>query len=186
MKLHIKNMGSNRCKIIAKTELQKLKLHFMMLELGEVEVMESLSEEQQNQLNTGLTESGLELLQDRKSILIETIKNCIIEAIYYSKKQPKTKFSEYLSQRLNHDYTYLSNIFSENQDISIECYLLNQRIERIKELLIYGELNISEIANKLHFSSGGHLSNQFKKLTGLTPTQYKHLCLKKHQPSGDV
>jgi AraC-like DNA-binding protein len=186
MKLHIKNMVSDRCKIIVRTELQKLGIPFSKVELGEVEILGYINKEQQNRINATLKNLGFELLQDKKSIQIESVKNCIVEMVHYSEQQPKIKFSVFLSQRLNHDYTYLSNIFSENQGISIECYLLNQRLERIKELLFYDELNISEIAEKLHFSSTGHLSNQFKKMTGLTPSQYKHLSLKRRKPLEDV
>ncbi len=177
MKIHIKNMVSNRCRIMVKSELEKLGVHYVMLELGEVEIMESLTSEEQELLNAGLKESGLSLIDDRKSILIERIKNTIIELVYYSEKQLKINFSDYLSQKLNYDYTYLANLFSENQGTTIEHFLLSHRIERVKELLVYDELNVTEIADKLHYSSVTHLSNQFKKMTGLTPSHYKRLKL---------
>jgi len=186
MKLYIKNMVSNRCKMIVKSELEKLGLHYIMLELGEIEIMENISSEIQTQLNTGLMESGFALISDKKSILIERIKNTIIELVHYSDKQLKIKFSLYLHEKLNYDYTYLANLFSEIQGISIEHYLLSHKIERVKELLIYDELNITEIADKLHYSSVAHLSNQFKKITGLTPSYYKHLKLNRRKALENV
>jgi AraC-like DNA-binding protein len=143
--------------------------------LGEVEIMENITIEQQTQLNDGLKESGFALIDDKKSILIEKIKNIIIDLVHYSEKQLKINFSDYLSQKLDYDYTYLSNIFKLNQGITIEHFILTHRIERVKELLVYDELNITEIAYKLHYSSASHLSNQFKKITGLTPSHYKRL-----------
>src|SRR3972149_2818723 len=175
MKLYVKNMVSNRCKMLVKSELGKLGLHYIIVELGEVEIMESLSVKQQNLLNAGLKKSGLELIGDKKSMLIEKIKNIIIELVHYSEEQLKINFSDYLSEKLNYDYTYLANLFSENKGITIEHFLITHKIERVKELLIYDELNISEIAYKMHYSSIAHLSNQFKKMTGLTPSQYKQL-----------
>lgn len=186
MKLHIKNMVSNRCKTLVKNELEKLDLHYIFVDLGEVEIMESLSSEQLNQLDNELQKSGLLLISDHRSVLIEQIKNTVIELVHYTDQQIKVNFSDYLSEKLRHDYTYLANLFSENQGISIEHYLLTHRIEKVKELLVYGELNISEIAYKLHFSSTAHLSNQFKKMTGLTPSNYKHLKLNQRTPLENV
>ncbi len=182
MKLYIGNMVSDRCKMIVKSELKKHGFHFIMLELGEVEIMESLSDEQVESLNIGLHKSGLSILSDKKKILIERIKNAIVEMVYYTDKLIKTNFSDYLSEKLNHDYTYLANIFSEVQGTTIERYLINLRIERVKELLIYGEMNLTEISYKLHYSSVAHLSGQFKKVTGLTPSYYKRLRHKKRNP----
>jgi YesN/AraC family two-component response regulator len=162
---------------MVKSELEKLGVHYVMLELGEVEIMEPLTIEEQDLLNSGLKESGLSLIDDRKSILIERIKNTVIDLVYYSDKQLKINFSDYLSQKLSYDYTYLANLFSENQGTTIEHFLLTHRIERVKELLVYDELNVTEIADKLHYSSVTHLSNQFKKMTGLTPSHYKRLKL---------
>jgi AraC-like DNA-binding protein len=172
-------MVSNRCKMVVKSELEKLGLHYIFLELGEVEIMESLSVEQQAQLNNGLKESGLSLIDDKKSILIERIKNIIIELVHYSEEQLKIKLSDYLSEKLNYDYTYLANLFKENQGTTIEHFLLTHKIERVKEFLVYDELNITEISYRMNYSSVAHLSNQFKKITGLTPTRYKHLKLKR-------
>ena len=175
MKLFLKNMVGDRCKMIVKAELEKLGLNSTSIELGQVEILEILSNEQRQLLDEGLKKSGLALLEDKKLILIERIRNIIVELIHYSDKPPKIKFSEYLSETLNYDYTYLANIFSENQGTTIEHFLIKHKIERVKELLIYDELNITEIADLMHYSSVGHLSNQFRKFTGLTPSQYKHL-----------
>jgi AraC-like DNA-binding protein len=169
-----------------KSELEKLGLHYMTVGLGEVEIMESVSMEAKNHLNVNLKKLGFEIIDDRKSILIEKIKNTIIELVHYSELQLKINLSDYLSQTLNHDYTYLANLFSENQSTSIEHYYLTHKIERVKELLIYDELNITEIADYMHYSSVGHLSNQFKKMTGLTPSQYKHLKNKIRKPLENV
>ena len=179
MKLHIRNMVSNRCKMIVRSELEKLGIHYIFLDLGEVEIMESLSVEQQVQLNNGLKESGLSLIDDRKSVLIERIKNIIIELVHYSEGQLKINFSDYLSEKLNYDYTYLANLFKETQGTTIEHFLLSHKIERVKEFLVYDELNITEISFRMNYSSVAHLSNQFKKITGLTPSHYKHLKLKR-------
>ena len=179
-------MVSNRCKTLVKSELEKLGLHYMTVGLGEVEIMESVSMEAKNHLNVNLKKLGFEIIDDRKSILIEKIKNTIIELVHYSELQLKINLSDYLSQTLNHDYTYLANLFSENQSTSIEHYYLTHKIERVKELLIYDELNITEIADYMHYSSVGHLSNQFKKMTGLTPSQYKHLKNKIRKPLENV
>lgn len=181
MKVHIKDMVNNRCKIIVKSELEKLGLQCNIPELGVVEITGNLSDEQQELLDIGLKESGLALINDRKSILIEKIKNIIIELVHYSEKRLKINFSEYLSQELNYDYTYLANLFSEHQGNTIEHFFLTHKTERAKELLIYGDLNITEIADKLHYSSTAHLSNQFKKMTGLTPSKYKNLKLGRHK-----
>ena len=181
MKLFLKNMVGDRCKMKVKAELEKLGLKYTALELGQVEILESLSDEQRQLLDAGLKKSGLSLLEDKKLILIERIRNVIIELIHYSDRPPRVNFSEYLSEKLNYDYTYLSNIFSENQGITIEHYLIKHKIERIKELLIYDELNITEIADRMHYSSVAHLSNQFRNYTGLTPSHYKHLKYKERK-----
>lgn len=186
MRLHIKNMVSDRCKTLVKTELEKLGFHYILVDLGEAEITENLSTEQLKQLNDELVKSGLSLISDHKSILIEQIKNTVIELVHYTDEQIKINFSDYLSEKLNYDYTYLANLFSENQGVSIERYLLTHRIEKVKELLVYDEMNITEIAYKLHFSSTAHLSNQFKKMTGLTPSDYKHLKRNRRTPLENV
>lgn len=175
-----------RCKMVVKTELDKLGLHYTRIELGEVEVMEDMNIEQQNQLKYGLLQAGLELMDDQKSILIERIKNAIIELVHQSSDLPKINFSEYISDKLKHDYTYLANLFSEVTGETIEHYMIAHKIEQVKELLVYGELNLTEISYRLNYSSVAHLSNQFKKVTGLTPTYFRNLKIKKLKSSGDV
>lgn len=179
-------MVSNRCKMMVKEELKKLNLHFMVVDLGEVDVMEDITEEQREQLQQALIESGLELMDDKKAILIEKIKNVVIEMVHHSDEVFKTNFSEHLSEKLNHDYTYLANLFSEVQGTTIAQFLISHKVERIKELIIYDELNISEIAWKMNYSSVAHLSNQFKKVTGLTPSHFKQLKDKRRSPIEDI
>lgn len=179
MRLYIKYMVSNRCKMVVRSELEKLGIHHLVVELGEVEVMEKLSPEVREQLKISLLKSGLELIEDHRAILIERIKNIIIEMVHYSEEFPKINFSYYLSEKLSHDYTYLANLFSEVTGITIEHYIIAHKIERVKELLMYDELNLTEISYKMNYSSVAHLSNQFKKVTGLTPTFFKRIRHKK-------
>lgn len=171
-----------RCKMIVKEELLKLGLNYLNLELGEVEIMETISDTQHEKMKMALLRSGLELMDDKKSMLIERIKNVIVELIHHSddKDELLTNFSDYLSEKLEYDYTYLSNLFSEVQGTTIEKFIITHKIERVKELLVYNELNLTEIAWKLHYSSVAHLSNQFKKITGLTPSYFKQLKHKRH------
>lgn len=168
-------MVSIRCKMMVKAELKKLGLCFLTVELGEIELFETLTSEQRDELKIALLKSGLELMDDKKAILIEKIKNVIIELIHYSDELPTINFSDYLSEKLNYDYTYLSNLFSETEAITIEHFMIIHKIERVKELIIYNELNLTEIAWKMNYSSVAHLSTQFKKITGLTPTFFKNL-----------
>lgn len=168
-------MVSTRCKMAVKDELKKLGLHFVVVDLGEVEVMETLSLTQLDQLKLALAKSGLELMDDKRAVLIEKIQNVITEMIHHSEELPKVNYSDFISQKLRHDYTYLSNIFSEVKGITIQQYIIVNKIEKAKELMFYNELNLTEISYKLHYSSVAHLSNQFKKVTGLTPSQYKLL-----------
>ena len=168
-------MVSIRCKMIVKSELETLGLHYITVELGEVEIPGQLSVKKEKQLRAALRRSGLELMEDKKSILVEKIKNIIIEMVHYTDELPKTNFSDYLTKKLNHDYTYLSNLFSEVKGVTIEHFIIAHKIERVKELLVYNELTLSEIAWKLHYSSVAHLSNQFKKVTGLTPSFFKKI-----------
>jgi YesN/AraC family two-component response regulator len=159
-----------RCQNAVKYELEKLGLHHTRVELGETEIMEDLSDELRDNLSTSLKKIGLELLDDKKNIMVERIKTIIIELVHYNDEQIKTNLSDYLSEKLNHNYTYLSNLFSEVKGTTIEKFYLSNKIERVKE-----ELNLTEIAWKLHYSSVAHLSNQFKKMTGLTPSHFKNL-----------
>jgi AraC-like DNA-binding protein len=165
-----------------KAELEKLGLNYTYVDFGEAEVMEELSSDQQKLLNTGLKRSGLELMDDKKSMIIEKIKLLIVELVHYSDEPLKKNLSDYLSEKLNYDYTYLANLFSEVQGTTIEKFFITHKIERVKELLVYDELNLKEIAFKLHYSSVAHLSSQFKKQTGYTPSHFKHLKHKKRVP----
>jgi len=169
-----------------KEELKKLGLHFIVVELGEVEIMETISAEQREVLKAGLIDSGLELMDDKRAVLIEKIKNVIIDMVHHSDEMIKINFSDYLSDKLKHDYTYLANLFSEIQGITIEHFIINHKIERIKELIIYDELNITEIAWKMNYSSVAHLSNQFKKITGLSPSHFKQLKVKRRSQIEDI
>ncbi|SIT30365.1 AraC-type DNA-binding protein [Filimonas lacunae] len=179
MKLVIKNMVSLRCKLIVRSELEKMHLHCIVVELGEVEIEEELSAAQWSTLLAGLLKFGLELMEDKKSILIEKIKGIIIEMIHYSEEPPVQNFSAFLSEKLNYDYNYLSSLFSEVKGTTIANFIIAHKIERAKELLVYNELSLTQIAEKLHYSSVAHLSNQFKKVTGLTPTFFKKMKYKR-------
>lgn len=172
-------MVSLRCKMLVKEELVKLGLHYVIVDLGIVEVLEEISAEQRDSLKTNLLKSGLELLDDKKAILIDRIKNVIIEMIHYGDELPKVNYSIYIQDKLKLDYTYLSNIFSEVKGITIQQYIIIHKIEKVKELLLYDELNLTEISYKLDYSSVAHLSSQFKKITGLTPTYFKSLKQKR-------
>lgn len=179
-------MVSNRCKMAVKEELQKLGLHFVVVDLGEVDVMETLSPSQRIQLNDGLLKSGLELMDDKRAVLIEKIVNVITEMIHHTDESPKVNYSDFLSEKLGYDYTYMSNVFSEVKGITIQQFIILNKIERVKEYLIYDELNLTEISYILHYSSVAHLSNQFKKVTGLTPSKYKQLKDKKRSTIEDI
>jgi len=180
MKLYIKYMVSLRCKMLVKEELNRLGLKYVVVDLGAVEVMGDITQDQHDTLKTNLLKSGLELLDNKKAILIEKIINVIVEMIHYSDEMPKENYSDFISEKLNYDYTYLSNIFSEVKGVTIQQFIIVHKIERVKELLLYDELNLSEIAYKLNYSSVAHLSNQFKKVTGLSPSYYKQLKQKRN------
>ncbi len=186
MKLYVKNMVCNRCIVAVKAALEKQGLHPVSVDLGEVEVAEEISDNQKEELNVIFEALGFELINDRKSRWIEKIKNLIVDLIYYRKEPPKMTFSEYISENLNHDYSYLSKLFSEVQGVTIEQYFIAQKIERVKELLVYDELSLSEIAYKLNYSSVSHLSRQFKKVTGLVPSHFRQLQAKKRKPIDEV
>jgi len=179
-------MVSLRCKLLVKEELRKMGLHYAIVDLGMVEVLENISDEQQSQLKKNLKKSGLEVLDNKKSVLIEKIKNVVIEMIHYAEELPKVNYSDYISENLGYDYTYLANIFSEVKGITIQHYIIIHKIERAKELLIYDELNLTEISYKLHYSSVAHLSNQFKKITGLTPSFYKQITVSRKLNLEDI
>jgi AraC-like DNA-binding protein len=175
LKLFIKNMVCIRCKMVVKDQLEKLGYHPVIVELGEADITEDLNAAEQEQVRTVFLQSGLELMEDKKSILIQKIKNIIVELVHYSEEPLVVNLSEYLHQKLDHNYTYLANLFSQVQGTTIEKYFISHKIERVKELLVYNELNLTEIAYLMHYSSVAHLSAQFKKVTGLTPSHFKQL-----------
>ena len=172
-------MVSLRCKMMVKAELEKLGIFYKTIDLGMVETFENINDELWDKLKNNLLKSGLELLDNKKSILIEKIKNVITEMIHYTDELPNVNYSDYISEKLDYDYTYLANTFSEVKGITIQQFIIINKIEKVKELLLYDELNLTEISNKLHYSSVAHLSNQFKKITGLTPSYYKQLKQKR-------
>jgi AraC-like DNA-binding protein len=169
-----------------KEVFKKLGLHFIVVELGEVDIMEDISSDQREYIKMALHNLGFELMDDGKSVLVEKIKHIIIEMVHHLNEPVKIKFSSYLSEKLHHDYTYLANLFSDIQGTTIEQFIIAHKIERIKELIIYDELNISEIAWKLNYSSVSHLSNQFKKVTGLSPSHFKQLKNKRRIPIDEI
>ncbi|MHA4811397.1 helix-turn-helix domain-containing protein [Flavitalea flava] len=173
MKVYIKYMISLRCTLMVKSELEKLGLQYGAIDLGIVELLKEPTVAQRNQLARNLARSGLEVLDDKKSILIEKIKNVVVVMVHYADELPIVNFSEYLSKKLNYDYNYLSNIFSEVKGMTIQHFMILHKIEKVKELLLYDELNLTEISYKLHYSSVSHLSNQFKRVTGLSPSFFK-------------
>jgi len=175
-----------RCKMVVKEALEKHGLSYMTVELGEVEIPEPISIGQRDAIKATLLKSGLELMDDKKSVLIGKIKSVIIELVHYSEEPLSVNLSEYLSQKLNYDYTYLANLFSEVQGITIEKFVISHKIERVKELLVYNELTLTEIAYQMHYSSVAHLSTQFKKVTGLTPSHFKQLREKRRSMLEDV
>ena len=179
-------MVSNRCKMAVKDVLRNLGLHFVFVELGEIETMEDIYNPEREQLKNALEVYGLELMDDKKSVLIEKIKITVIEMVHHTDVMIKTNFSDYLSEKLNHNYTYLANLFSEVQGTTIAQFVILHKVERIKELIIYDELTISEIAWNMNYSSVAHLSNQFKKVTGLTPSHFKKLKVKRRRPIEEI
>lgn len=179
MKLYIKYMVSLRCKMVVKEALDKLGLVYVILELGTVEVMKDLTVKQRENLRRMLLMSGLELMDDKKAMLIEKIKNVVIEMVHYTDEFPKVNYSEYISEKLGLDYTHISKVFSEVKGITIEQFIIAHKIERVKELMLYDELNLTQISYIMNYSSVSHLSKQFKKVTGLTPSFFKKLKDKK-------
>jgi AraC-like DNA-binding protein len=179
-------MVSLRCKMLVKDELEKLGIDCVSVELGMVEIQEDITDEQLETFDQNLKKAGLELLDDKKNILVEKIKRVIIEMIHYEEEVPKVNDSDYISKKLGYDYTYLSNIFSEVKGTTIQQYIILHKIEKAKELLLYDELTLTEIAHRLHYSSVAHLSNQFKKVTGLTPTYFKEMKEKREKNLEDL
>ena len=186
MNVYVKYMVSLRCKMMVRSELVKLGFQVISLELGVIEVAGDVSPEQHELLRVNLKRSGLELLDNKRSILVESIKVVIIEMIHYSDEAPKMNYSDYISEKMGYDYTYLANVFSEVKGITIQQFIILNKVERVKELILYDELSISEIAFKLHYSSAAHLSNQFKKVTGLTPAFYRGIAKKRRKNLEDL
>ena len=186
MHLYIKSMVCNRCILVVQQELQKLGIENGMVTLGEVETRAEIPKDKLEQLQKNLGALGFELLDNSKQKIIEKIKNVIIQKVHHSQEEDRHNFSEILSRALHKDYTYLSSLFSEVEGVTIEKYLINQKIEKVKELIIYDELNLSEIAYRLGYSSVAHLSNQFKKVTGLTPSHFKQVGHNKRKPLDKV
>jgi YesN/AraC family two-component response regulator len=164
-----------RCKMVVQSELRKLGIHYAKVELGEVTIFGNMNEVQQDHFGKALLKHGLELMDDKKAVLIEKIKITIVEMIHYSEEPLTIKFSTYLSEKVHHDYGYLSNLFSQVEGITLEKYLISHRIERVKELLVYHGLTLTQVANQMNYCSVAHLSAQFKKITGLTPSHFKEL-----------
>lgn len=179
-------MVSLRCKIVVKQELQKMGFHCVKVDLGTIEISEELSDSQKKILEKNLKQYGLYLLDDKRNILIEKIKVMIIEMIHYSEDLPTVNYSDYISKKLGYDYTYLANTFSEVKGTTIQQFIINHKIERAKELLLYEDLSLTEISYKLHYSSVAHLSSQFKKITGLTPSFFKSMKTKKLKNLEDI
>ena len=179
-------MVSTRCKIAVKEVFRNLGLVYSNVELGEVEIAEILTDEKLKDLKISLLNIGFELIEDRRAILIERIKNIVIDMVHHSDSQIKVNFSDYLSEKLKYDYTYMANVFSEEQGVSIEQFIISHKVERIKEYIIYDELNMTEIAFKMNYSSVAHLSGQFKKVTGLTPSYFKKLKMKRLEPIENI
>lgn len=186
MKLYVKYMVSLRCKMVVIVELEKVNLPYRSVELGTIELLNKPSAQQRAKLKTALLRSGLELLDDPKAILIEKIKCVIVEMIHYTEELPQVSYSTYISEQLGYDYTYLSNLFSEVKGTTIQHFIIQHKIERVKELLLYDELNLTEISYLLHYSSVAHLSNQFKKVTGLSPSYFKKMKQRRMQNLEDI
>jgi AraC-like DNA-binding protein len=175
-----------RCQMVVKAELEKLGLHYNHVKIGEAEIIDAISPLQLEQLDIALKKSGLLLMDNKKSILVEKIKSTIIELVHYTEEQIRVNLSDYLSEKLNYDYTYLANLFAEVKGITIEKFYLTHKIEKVKELIVYDELNLTEIAYQMHYSSVAHMSNQFKKFTGLTPSHFKKLKKKRRDTLENV
>ena len=184
--LFIKNMVCNRCIMMVQNELDKLDLNVKNIRLGEVTFDKELIVEEKRKLDEALTLLGFQVIDDKKSLIIEKIKNIIIDLVHHQNNDAKINLSDVLSSQLHHDYNYLSNLFSDIEGTTIEKYFIAQKIEKVKELLVYDELSLSEIAFRLNYSSVAYLSNQFKKITGLTPSHFKQIKEDKRKPLDEV
>lgn len=186
MKLYIKNMVCNRCIMVVKSELEKFGYQPLNINLGEILLSNELTDSEKEIFNQHLKTFGFEIIDDRKSRLIGQIKSSIIEIVHQQNSELKSNLSDHLSSKLHHDYTYISNLFSEVEGTTIEKYFITQKIEKVKELLVYDELSLSEIADQMNYSSVAYLSNQFKRVTGLTPTYFKNIKADKRKPLDEV
>lgn len=180
--LYIKNMVCNRCIMVVENELEKAGIQASQVKLGEVVLEKQPSDAQIQQFTAAIEAMGFERIDDKKSRVAEQIKSQIIQLVHQDNNDVKVNISDYLSAALHHDYSYLSNHFSEVEGTTIEKYYIAQKIEKVKELLVYDELSLSEIADKLNYSSVAYLSNQFKKITGYTPSQFKQISTDKRKP----
>jgi len=185
-KLYIKNMVCNRCIMVVKSELEKLDIQPLSVKLGDVVLSNSIDDKKKEELSQVLESLGFALIDDKRGRLIEQVKNSIIELVHYNDNDLKVNLSDYISEKLHHDYNYISNLFSEIEGTTIEKYFIAQKIEKVKELLVYDELTLNEIAFKLNYSSVAHLSSQFKKVTGLTPSHFKQIKTNKRKPLDEV
>jgi AraC-like DNA-binding protein len=186
MRIYIKNMVCNRCILVVKQELNKLNLTHSSIHLGEVELVQEPTKQQKITLSQNLEELGFELIDDKKSRTISQIKSLIIDLVHHRNCKLPTNLSDFLSTQLLQDYTQLSHLFSEVEGTTIEKYYIAQKVEKVKELLVYDQLSLSEIALQLNYSSLAHLSNQFKKVTGLSPSHFKNISLHKRKPLDEV
>lgn len=186
MKIYVKNMVCNRCIMVVKEQLENLGFQTLTVELGEVTLENDISESEKQYINKALQKYGFFLIDDKKSTLIERIKNLIVELVHQNNSNLKITLSDHLSENMHHDYNYLSNLFSEVEGTTIEKYFIAQKIEKVKELLVYDELSLSEIAYRLNYSSVAYLSSQFKKVTGLTPSHFKNIRGSKRIPLDEV
>lgn len=182
MKLYIRNMVCSRCKLVVKEELEKFHLHPLQVDLGEIEIEENLKSEQVKQLNKALQKFGFEIIDSKKSKIIEKTKILILDLVHQRKAKLRTNLSTYLAAETQTEYNYLSNLFAEVEGTTIEQYFIAQKVEKVKEFLVYDELTLSEIAFELNYSSVAHLSKQFKKVVGLAPSHFKELKDKKRLP----
>jgi len=180
MKFYIKNMVCVRCELLVKSEFERMGIPFQSFKSGEIEISDNITEEDKSKVQAALQKLGLEMLDDKKSILVEKTMSVINDLVYYDGIKLKINLSDYLKEKLDYDYAYLFRLFAEVKGITIEQYFINQRIERAKEMLIYDNLSLTEIADKLHFTDTPHLSNQFKKTTGLTPSYFRQINNSKH------
>lgn len=186
MKIFIQHMVSLRCKMMVKSVLEKLDIGYKSVELGEVLLEKSITEDTRQTLKEELHKSGLELMDDKNTILIEKIINIIIEMVHYSDELPNVNFSTFLSEKMQQDYHKMSELFSKTKGITIEHFIILHKVERVKELIIYDELSLTEISYIMHYSSVAHLSKQFKKVTGLTPSFFRALAVRKRKNLEDL